>query len=349
MNERVMQFRIGMFVIVAGLVLTMLIVWFGESPSLFRDQSYVTVHFVEAPGVSEGIPVRKSGIRIGEVASIRFDDRTRMSGQVMGIVGKDLVVDLGQKGKGTVPLDQFPKAPPKVGTSIDVLLNRFDAEAKVYRLALPDGVLVTLALDRKYKIKAGAQPRISRALIGDVSIDMLPGSGQGALTTSDNPQRSPIIEGSVAPDPAGALAAATEAFEKVGTTLDSIQGAAEGLRTVSKKAENIDEFLASFTGLGKKVGTLADNLNEAVAANKDEIKPAMANFRQVTEKLNATLDPQTTDNFRKAVAGLSAGSAKLDRVLSDVGATGQGPRRPRGLPADDRLRPDRHAVEQDQL
>ena len=30
MNERVMQFRIGMFVIVAGLVLTMLIVWFGE-------------------------------------------------------------------------------------------------------------------------------------------------------------------------------------------------------------------------------------------------------------------------------------------------------------------------------
>ena len=37
MNERVMQFRIGMFVIVAGLVLTMMIVWFGESPSLFRD------------------------------------------------------------------------------------------------------------------------------------------------------------------------------------------------------------------------------------------------------------------------------------------------------------------------
>ena len=38
MNERVMQFRIGMFVIVAGLVLTMLIVWFGESPSLFRSR-----------------------------------------------------------------------------------------------------------------------------------------------------------------------------------------------------------------------------------------------------------------------------------------------------------------------
>src|SRR3954452_15807955 len=102
MNERVMQFRIGMFVIVAGLVLTMMIVWFGESPSLFRDRAYVTVHYTEAPGVAEGIPVRKSGIRVGGVAAIKFDDRPSHA----------------------------------------------------------DGVLVTLALERKYKIRAGWIPRI---------------------------------------------------------------------------------------------------------------------------------------------------------------------------------------------
>src|SRR3954468_4156667 len=109
-KERVMQFRIGMFVIVAGLVLTMLIVWFGEAPSLFHDNGYVVAHFVEAPGVSEGVPVRKSGIRIGEVTAIAFDERPKQ----------------------------------------------------------PDGVLVTLSLERKYKIKAGSVPRISRSLIGDV-------------------------------------------------------------------------------------------------------------------------------------------------------------------------------------
>ena len=75
MNERVMQFRIGMFVIVAGLVLTMLIVWFGESPTLFRDHGYVVVRYDEAPGVAEGIAVRKSGIRVGEVTAVAFDDR----------------------------------------------------------------------------------------------------------------------------------------------------------------------------------------------------------------------------------------------------------------------------------
>ncbi len=54
MNERLMQFRIGMFVIVAGLVLTMMIVWFGESPSILRDQVYLKVHYAEAPGVRRG-------------------------------------------------------------------------------------------------------------------------------------------------------------------------------------------------------------------------------------------------------------------------------------------------------
>ena len=123
MNERVMQFRIGMFVIVAGLVLTMMLVWFGESPLILRDNVYVVVHYREAPGVAEGTPVRKSGIRIGEVSAIAFDERTNQ----------------------------------------------------------PDGVLVTLSLDCKYRLKAGSVPRLSRSLIGDVTIDMLPGTGPGPV------------------------------------------------------------------------------------------------------------------------------------------------------------------------
>src|ERR1700733_16113717 len=102
MNERLMQFRIGMFVIVAGLVLTMMIVWFGESPAVLRDQVYVKVRYAEAPGVLEGVPARKSGIRIGEVFAITFDERQNE----------------------------------------------------------PDGVIVTLAIERKYKLHDGTVPRL---------------------------------------------------------------------------------------------------------------------------------------------------------------------------------------------
>ena len=129
MNERLMQFRIGMFVIVAGLVLTMMIVWFGESPAILRDQVYIKVHYAEAPGVIEGVPVRKSGIRIGEVFSNAFDERP------------------GQ----------------------------------------PDGVIVTLALERRYKLHEGTVPRLNRSLIGDVTVDMMPGTGPGNLETSATP------------------------------------------------------------------------------------------------------------------------------------------------------------------
>ena len=127
---------------------------------MLRDQVYVKVHYAEAPGVLEGVPVRKSGIRIGEVAAIAFDDRPNQ----------------------------------------------------------PDGVLVTLALERKYKIREGSVPRLTRSLIGDVTIDLLPGTGD--RPPHDRPTRpadAPIIEGDVAPDPSKALAAATRPSRRPAT------------------------------------------------------------------------------------------------------------------------------------
>ena len=40
----------------------------------------------------------------------------------------------------------------------------------------PDGVLVTLALERRYRLRQGTIPRLTRSLIGDVALDMLPGT-----------------------------------------------------------------------------------------------------------------------------------------------------------------------------
>ena len=260
MNERVMQFRIGMFVIFAGLVLTMLIVWFGESPSLFRSQRFLVVHYVEAPGVSEGIPVRKSGIRIGEVAAIRFDDRP------------------GQ----------------------------------------PDGVLVTLALDSKYKIRDGSVPRVSRALIGDVAIDMLPGTGAEFMAMGDRAATAPIIEGAVAPDPSNALSAATDVLQNVKGTLQSIDEAAKGVAGLAKKAESLDEFLVSFRDMGRKVGGLADDLGKMTKAADADFPAAVSNFRQLTDKINTTFDQKTLDDLRLSSRQLATSTAKLDKMLTDV-------------------------------
>jgi phospholipid/cholesterol/gamma-HCH transport system substrate-binding protein len=252
-----MQFRIGMFVIVDGLVLTMLIVWFGESPSLLRDHVYVTVRYDEAPGVAEGIPVRKSGIRVGEVTAIAFDERPNQ----------------------------------------------------------PDGVLVTLSLDRKFRIKEGSVPRITRSLMGDVAIDLLPGTGSGRLPTANHSQDAPIIEGAVAPDPSRALAAATEAFEKVGDTLKSIDAAANGIASVTKSANKLDSFLATWDTTGKRVTVAADGIDRFIRANETDFRPTVTNLREVSDKLNKALDPNTQAALRTGIQQFSSAAAKLTTSL----------------------------------
>jgi phospholipid/cholesterol/gamma-HCH transport system substrate-binding protein len=258
MNERVMQFRIGLFVIFAGLVLTMMIVWFGESPALFRDQVYVTVHYTEAPGVAEGIAVRKSGIRIGEVTAIAFDDRPNQ----------------------------------------------------------PDGVLVTLALERKYRIKAGSVPRLSRSLIGDVTIDMLPGTGPGPMPTGRTPMHAPVIDGAVAADPSKALEAATHTFEMVGGALASIDQAASGIAKMTQNADKLTAFLDTWSQTGKNVSTAATRIDAFINANQDDFQPAVASLREVSEKLNATLDPETQAALKSGLNKFSSASARLDNSLA---------------------------------
>ncbi|APW59594.1 MlaD family protein [Paludisphaera borealis] len=260
MNERVMQFRIGMFVIVAGLVLTMLIVWFGESPQILREQGYIKVHYAEAPGVLQGVAVRKSGIRVGEVVAIDFDDRDNQ----------------------------------------------------------PDGVLVTIALERKFKIREGSVPRLTRSLIGDVTIDLLPGSGEGRLQMAPTPAAALVIEGEVAADPSKALAAATKAFERAGTTLDTIQEAANGVAKLSKSAQKLDEFLVTWDTTGKNVSGAAEGIRGFIGDNQTEFKTTMANLQKVADKLNTTLDPATQDAFKTGVAKFSAASARLDSAIADA-------------------------------
>ena len=236
MNERLMQFRIGMFVIVAGLVLTMMIVWFGESPAILRDQVYVKVRYAEAPGVLEGVPVRKSGIRIGEVFDIAFDERKNE----------------------------------------------------------PDGVLVTLAIERKYKLHEGTIPRLGRSLIGDVTIDMQPGTSSGVSPNRKITGRGPdhrrrglrlTRPRRSRPQPRPSIAPATRSNR---STL-----AAAGIAKISESAAKLDDFLSSVADAGKSVSKAADGINDLVKANESNLQPRSLTFAQVAAKLNKTFDPDT--------------------------------------------------------
>ena len=261
MNERVMQFRIGMFVVVAILVLTMLIVWF-EAPALVRPQRFVTVFFKEAPGIDRGIPVRKSGVRVGDVFSFAFTEAEQ-----------------------------------------------------------PEGVLVTLALEPEYALREGSLPRLGRALIGDVSIDLLPGTGPGPMVLYDTPddamRQDRWIKGLVAADPFLLLNDASEIFQSAGVTLKAIEVAADNLAAVAGKADAIDEFLDTWNATGRSIDATAADLGRVLRENEAELKPAVASFQSVASKLDAALDDRASAEFREALSRISRVATRLDETIDD--------------------------------
>jgi phospholipid/cholesterol/gamma-HCH transport system substrate-binding protein len=76
MNEQTLRFRIGVFVLASLLLLAVLITLFGSFPRLFLRAHEYTVRFNDAPGVEQGTPVRRSGVRVGEVKRVVLDDET---------------------------------------------------------------------------------------------------------------------------------------------------------------------------------------------------------------------------------------------------------------------------------
>jgi phospholipid/cholesterol/gamma-HCH transport system substrate-binding protein len=74
MDERIVQFRVGVMVLATLIITGMLVMLFGKFPGFGVSNFTVQMRFVEAPGVSVDTPVRKNGIFIGRVTDVSFAD-----------------------------------------------------------------------------------------------------------------------------------------------------------------------------------------------------------------------------------------------------------------------------------
>ncbi len=74
MAERSAKLRLGVFMAMGLFGLAGLAVLFGGAPRLFDSREKYVVTFGEAPGIAPGTPVRKSGVRVGEVTALDLDE-----------------------------------------------------------------------------------------------------------------------------------------------------------------------------------------------------------------------------------------------------------------------------------
>jgi phospholipid/cholesterol/gamma-HCH transport system substrate-binding protein len=100
MNEQAIRFRIGIFVLASLILLAVLTALFGGFPNYFRRVDTYTINFKDAHGIGPGTPVRRSGVRIGEVRSLALDNAT---GNVQVVIEVDSGFNL-RKGDRPTPV-----------------------------------------------------------------------------------------------------------------------------------------------------------------------------------------------------------------------------------------------------
>lgn len=70
MNERVIQFRVGVMVLATFIITLILVILFGGQQAVFKPMSTYYIKFTDAPGVSRNTPIQMSGIVIGRVEKV---------------------------------------------------------------------------------------------------------------------------------------------------------------------------------------------------------------------------------------------------------------------------------------
>lgn len=121
MAERRLRLRLGLFVAATLVVMAGLVVLFGGAPALFSGKVRYTVLFPEAPGIATGTPIRKSGVRVGEVTKIDLDPATGQVRVAIAIdpkypprTGEDPTITRGLLS-GDTAIDFLPRLDPATG------------------------------------------------------------------------------------------------------------------------------------------------------------------------------------------------------------------------------------------
>lgn len=358
MNERGMRLGIGLFVLVALVLLGALIVMFGSLPSYFKRSNIYTIRFVDAPGVGPGTPVRRSGVRIGEVRDVILDDergivrvqaaidprftirRNEQPTLTIGLLGSDVSIDFvpvqAEEGQ---PVDRSVLEPGSeiVGTrpaNVNTLLNRASEVAPTAQDTLNE---IRRSLQRLERMSPLAEEtmREYRDLAKEVRREIpnleetnreIQGLAKDMRATLPKAQRD-----------LDDLGAAARNWSKLGERLDvwaqgnleNLTKAIDNLNTVLTRVSNVfnEDNQRYLMSILKNTSTASERFPN-ISRNLDAI---LEDSRPLPKHMNDTLTrmDEAMNDLRKTFAPYTARSestsrnldesaAKLNRMLTDL-------------------------------
>jgi phospholipid/cholesterol/gamma-HCH transport system substrate-binding protein len=319
-NSKTLRFRLGLFVVVALVLFGALVVMFGSLPTLFKRSSKYTVRFVDAPGLTVGSPVRRSGVHIGEVREITLDEergiviaklainapytirRNEVPTLVIGILGSDASIDL------------IPKSPDENEPA-----DRAVVEPGTEFVGVRAATMNTLLKDA-----SGVVPT-TQELLNDIrksmlKLDRLAGRAEKTL---------PLLEDTLR-DYRDLARQAMPELEKTGSEIRDL------VRTAKAVVPQIQRTAREYELLGKEAreslpqlqNTLddVDLLAKDIRAAVPELMKTNAAVRDLARSVNDAVP--SIERAVDEVGGLAADARKVvpraSAVIDDVGSTARG-------------------------
>ena len=227
MNQRNIQFQVGLFTIVTCLLGAGLVLKFSKLRTSLQPTYLVAVHFDSAPGLRPGVPVQRHGMRIGRVHSVDFDE---------------------ERG----------------------------------------GLAVQLRISEQYNIHADSQIRQVNSLLGDVSVEVIPGRSRNMVQPSEE------LEGQPPADPMNLV---KDLNTKVGMTLGVFSETSNEWREV---ARNMNKLMVTHEGT-------IDTVIERAAASLARFSETMTSANHLLMTANEVLgDPKQQQNLKQTLEALPA-------------------------------------------
>ncbi|MFM1995984.1 MAG: hypothetical protein RLZZ111_371 [Planctomycetota bacterium] len=328
MNDRVMQFRVGVMVLATAIIAGILVVLFGDLPSLVQATYPLKMSFSDARGISGGTPVRKNGILVGRVNNVMLDERggvsvvadidsyvpvykdevPRISSTILGdseiqLVPGRIVPPRQRLGPEEVlvgavsrdPMEAFATLEPKLGNALDSLAQASDSVQKL-----------STNIDRMFM---GGDDRFERVLRKtEATLDAFNSAMKNIDDVMGDPASREDIKDTIAALPE-VVADLRKTVQGIGTTVDTADRNLRNLEGLTKPLG--DRGSAMVAQIDRTIGRLDETLQQAAMFTK-----ALNESQGTLGKL--VRDPQVYNDLAQAAATVNKLTKELRPIVDDV-------------------------------
>ena len=340
MNERVIQFRVGVVVVAATIITGILVMLFGEGRQLVKRQYTIFLMFPEAPGVTVDTPIRKHGVLIGRVSKVeimdevggpsgvqltaKIDDSRRLRKNEVCVIKTesllgDAVLDFVQQGDPTPEFIQDGDLLANglvAGNPLEILVNlEGNMKTAIGSIESAANEVGTLARGLNEALGTNDQ-QLGRILNKtEAALDGV----QGAMGTVNDLVGDPELKGALKQS----LRELPAFFDDLRATMTDARTTLAGFQRVSQRAETNLQNIENFTRpLGERGEQFVANLS-LIVGNVEELTQQLAVFSKSLNDGEGTVsrlinDTELYDQVSDTVSDFSATIRRVRPILDNI-------------------------------